>query len=109
MINIPDMSLIVDEIGSDPSQKGDNHVSEAPYACERGTVAQNKVQHTHKYFILLSFTSLSDEQYYHKVNTLRNSKGHKYYGQREAQLFKGTECLSRGSSKESSEELLGER
>ena len=60
MINIPDMSLIVDEIGSDPSQKGDNHVSEAPYACERGTVAQNKVQHTHKYFILLSFTSLSE-------------------------------------------------
>lgn len=61
MINHPEMCLVVDEVGSDLSQKGDGHVGGALYACERGTVAQNKVQHSDKHFTLLGFTNLSGE------------------------------------------------
>ena len=55
------MCLVVDEVGADLSQKGDGHVGGALYACEKGTHAQNKVQHTDKHFTLLGFTALNGE------------------------------------------------
>ena len=43
-IDHPEMCLVVDEVGSDLSQKGDGQISGAKYACEKGAVPQNKVQ-----------------------------------------------------------------
>ena len=60
-ITHPHMCLVVDEVGADLSQKGDGHISGALYACEKGTHAQNKVQHINKHFTLLGFTALSGE------------------------------------------------
>jgi len=60
-IDHPEMCLVVDEVGSDLSQKGDGHIGGAKYACEKGTVPQNKVQHTDKHFTLLGFTALTGE------------------------------------------------
>jgi len=60
-IEHPEMCLVVDEVGSDLSQKGDGHIGGAKYACEKGSVPQNKVQHTDKHFTLLGFTALSGE------------------------------------------------
>ena len=60
-IDHPEMCLVVDEVGSDLSQKGDGHIGGAKYACEKGTHAQNKVQHTDKHFTLLGFTALTGE------------------------------------------------
>ena len=37
-IDHPEMCLVVDEVGSDSSQKGDGHIGGAKYACEKGTV-----------------------------------------------------------------------
>ena len=39
MINHSEMCLVVDEVGSELSQKGDGHVGGSLYAYERGTVA----------------------------------------------------------------------
>ena len=55
------MCLVIDEVGADMSQKGDRHVGGTFYACEKGTYAQNKVQHTVKHFTLLGFAALSGE------------------------------------------------
>jgi len=60
-IDYPEMCLVVDEVGADLSQKGDGHIGGAKYACEKGTHAQNKVQHTDKHFTLLGFTALTGE------------------------------------------------
>jgi hypothetical protein len=60
-IDHPQMCLVVDEVGSDLSQKGDGHIGGAKYACEHGSHAQNKVQHTDKHFTLLGFTALTGE------------------------------------------------
>ena len=60
-ITNPEMCLVVDEVGSDLSQKGDGHVGGAMFACEKGTCPQNKVQHTDKHFTLLGFTALNGE------------------------------------------------
>ena len=60
-IDHPEMCLVVDEVGSDLSQKGDGHIGGSKYACERGTVPQNKVQHTDKHFTLLGFTALTGD------------------------------------------------
>ena len=57
----PEMCLVVDEAGSDLSQKGDGQVGGAMLACEKGTCPQNKVQHTDKHFTLLGFTALNGE------------------------------------------------
>ena len=53
--------IVVDEVGSDLSPKGDVHIGGAKYACKKGTVPQNKVKHTDKHFTLLGFTTLSGE------------------------------------------------
>ena len=60
-IDHPEMCLVVDEVGSDLSQKGDGHIGGAKYACEKGTHSQNKVQHTDKHFTLLGFIALTGE------------------------------------------------
>ena len=41
-IDHPEMCLLVDEVGSDLSQKGDGHIGGAKYACEKGNVPQNQ-------------------------------------------------------------------
>ena len=53
------MCLVVDEVGSNLSQKGDVHIGGQMYMCERGAILQVKVQHKEKHFTLLGFTSLS--------------------------------------------------
>ena len=58
-ITHPDMCLVVDEVGSNLSQKGDGHIGGQMYMCERGAVPQIKVQHKEKHFTLLGFTTLS--------------------------------------------------
>ena len=57
----PDMCLVVDEVGSNLSQKGDGHIGGQKYVVERGTVPQNKVQHRDSHFTLLGFTALSGD------------------------------------------------
>ena len=42
-IDHQEMCLVVDEVGSDLSQKGDGHIGGSKYAYEKGTVPQNKV------------------------------------------------------------------
>ena len=39
----PEMCLLIEEVGSDLSQKGYGHIGGAKYACEKGTIPQNKV------------------------------------------------------------------
>ena len=60
-ITQPDMCLVVDEVGSNLSQKGDGHIGGQKYVCERGSVPQNKVQHRDSHFTLLGFTALNGE------------------------------------------------
>ena len=43
MINHSDMCLVVDEVHSDLSQKGNGHIGVALYVCESSTFTQNKV------------------------------------------------------------------
>ena len=57
----PDMCLVVHEVGSNLSQKGDGHIGGQKYVCERVTVPQNKVEHRKSHFTLLGFTSLSGD------------------------------------------------
>jgi len=60
-IDHPSMCLVVDEVGSNLSQKGDGHIGGQKYVWAKGTIPQIKVQHTEKYFTLLSFTAISGE------------------------------------------------
>ena len=60
-IDHPELCLVVDEVTSDLSQKGDGHIGGAKDACEKGIHAQNKVQHTDKHFTLIGFTALTGE------------------------------------------------
>ena len=58
-ITHPEMCLVVDEVRSNLSQKGDSHIGGQKYTCEAGTIPQIKVQYSGKHFTLLSFTALS--------------------------------------------------
>ena len=60
-INHPDMCLVVDEVGSNLSQKGDGHIAGRKVMCEKNTTPQEQVQHKEKHFSLLGFTSLNGE------------------------------------------------
>ena len=60
-IEHPNYCLVVDEVGSNLSQKGDGHVGGQKYVCARGTIPQVKVQHSERHFTLLGFTALSGE------------------------------------------------
>ena len=57
----PHYCLVVDEVGSNLSQKGDGHVGGQKYVCARGAIPQVKVQHSERHFTLLGFTALSGE------------------------------------------------
>ena len=57
----PDMCLVVDEVGSNLSQKGDGHVGGRKVMCEKHCTPQEQVQHKEKHFTLLGFTALSGE------------------------------------------------
>ena len=61
VLDNPDMCLVVDEVGSNLSQKGDGHVGGQKYICEKGAIPQIKVQHTEKHFTLLGFTALDGQ------------------------------------------------
>ena len=54
----PEMCLVVDEVGSNISQRGDGHIGGQKYVCEIGTVPQNKVSHNDRHFTVLGFTAL---------------------------------------------------
>ena len=57
----PENCLVVDEVGSDTSQKGDGHIGGAKYYCGRGWIHQNKSSANHKHFTMLGFTALSGQ------------------------------------------------
>ena len=57
----PDICLVVDEVGSNLSQKGDGHVGGQKFVCRKGSVPQVKVQHSERHFTLLGFTALNGE------------------------------------------------
>ena len=57
----PEMCLVVDEVGSNISQRGDGHVRGRKYCCEFGSIPQNRASHNDRHFTCLGFTSLSDE------------------------------------------------
>jgi len=57
----PAMCLVVDEVGSNISQRGDGHVTGTKYCCEHGTIPYNKASHNDRHFTLLGFTALTGE------------------------------------------------
>ena len=54
----PEMCLLMDEVSSDLSQKGDVHISGAKCTCGRGTNSEIKGHHIDKHFTLLDFVAL---------------------------------------------------
>ena len=57
----PGMCLVVDEVGSNISQRGDGHITGTKYCCEHGTIPNNKVSHNDQHFTVLGFTALTGE------------------------------------------------
>ena len=57
----PGMCLVVDEVGSNISQRGDGHITGTKYCCEHGTIPNNEVSHNDRHFTMLSFTALTGE------------------------------------------------
>ena len=58
----PEMCLVVDEVGSNISQRGDGHIAGKKYCCEKGYgVPQNKSSINDRHFTLLGFTALTGE------------------------------------------------
>jgi len=57
----PNNCLVVDEVGTDTSQKGDGHIGGAKYYCGRGCVPQNQSSSNDKHFTMLGFTALSGQ------------------------------------------------
>ena len=58
----PEMCLVVDEVGSNSSQRGDGHIGGQKYQCEKGMIPQIKASHSNeRHFTTLGFTSLSGE------------------------------------------------
>ena len=57
----PQNCLVVDEVGSDTSQKGDGHVGGAKYLCGRGGTPYQQSAMNDKHFTMLGFTALSGD------------------------------------------------
>ena len=57
----PQNCLVVDEVGSDTSQKGDGHAGGAKYLCGRGGTPYQQSAMNDKHFTMLGFTALSGE------------------------------------------------
>ena len=57
----PEMCLVVDEVGSNISQRGDGHVTGRKYCCELGAIPQNKSSYNDRHFTCLGFTALTGE------------------------------------------------
>ena len=57
----PEMCLVVDEVGSNISQKGDGHIAGKKYVCEINSIPREQASHTDKHFTLLGFTALTGE------------------------------------------------
>ena len=57
----PENCLVVDEVGSNISQKGDGHIAGKKYVCEIDSIPKEQASHTDKHFTLLGFTALSGE------------------------------------------------
>ena len=53
-----DICLVVDEVESNLSQKGDSYVRGRKVMCEKHCIPQEQVQHKEKHFTLLDFTAL---------------------------------------------------
>ena len=52
---------MVDEVGSNISQKGDGHIAGKKYVCEIDSIPKEQASHTDKHFALLGFAALSGE------------------------------------------------
>ena len=57
----PEMCLVVDEVSSNISQRGDGHIAGMKYCCEYGSIPNNKASHNDRHFTLLGFTALTGE------------------------------------------------
>ena len=57
----PEMCLVVDEVGSNISQKGDGHIAGTKYICEINSIPRQQASHSDKHFTLLGFTALTGE------------------------------------------------
>ena len=60
-ITHPQNCLVVDEVGTDTSQKGVGHIAGAKYYCGRGCVPQNQSSSNDKHFTMLGFTALNGQ------------------------------------------------
>ncbi len=58
---LPEMCLVVDEVDSNVSQKGDGHITGKKYVCEIDSIPKEQASHTDKHFTLLGFTALNGE------------------------------------------------
>ena len=57
----PQNCLVVDEVGSDTSQKGDGHAGGAKYLCGRGGIPYQQSAMNDKHFTMLGFTALNGD------------------------------------------------
>ena len=60
-ITHPDYVLVLDEVGGNTSQKGDDEVGGELLICETGTTPQRKINTKSKHYTCLGLTSLSGE------------------------------------------------
>jgi len=58
-ITHPDLCIVMDEVGSNTSQKGDGHIGGKKYICETGYVPQLKASKRDKHFTLLGLTTFA--------------------------------------------------
>ena len=57
----PEIHLVVDEVGNNISQRGDDHFAREKYCCEHINIPNNKASHNDRQFTLLGFTALAGE------------------------------------------------
>ena len=57
----PQNCLVIDEVSSDNSHKGDGHAGGAKYFCDRGGTPYQQCAMNDKHFTMLGFTALSGE------------------------------------------------
>ena len=57
----PEMCLVIDEVVSNISQKGDGHIARKKYICEINSIPREQSSYSGKHFTLLGFTALTGE------------------------------------------------
>ena len=60
-ITLPEMVVVVDEVGGNTNQKGDGHIGGELMMCEPGKTAQRKINTKDKHYTILTPTALNGE------------------------------------------------